>query len=286
MKRVTSRDAKGAGRSMGRKEVKAESGSLSDPLIGEYEVMKTPTKKKNHVEKLIRKSEKIGGSVFWRMMNRNKKPNTVTTNCKRSPPMLTNPERRLVSSTPVTIDTDTGSEIEVPLSIPCERMPSFAETTFTQEVSDFSVQANEACKKHDTKESSKRSSGTRPSPRALVFETSAVQFRNARSLRSVRKSGNESLGESKPDQPRRGFLPPLLANDEEESIGESSCSGITMDFTYGEEMRVPIRQPVGRLGEGVRQYAPRSFVPPSYITMDDRDEMDEEDLYSPSYRGF
>ena len=281
LKRVTSRDAKG--RSMGNKQMKAENGSLSDPLIIKYDAMKTPTKTKGHVDTKSRKPEKTGGSIFRRMMNRNKKPIALPIN--PLPRILATPERRLISSTLVTIHADVDTEIEVPLSFPCERVPSSAETTLTHEISDFSAQVDEACEKPDKKKSYKRSSSAVPSPRAVVLETSALEFHSSRSLRNFRKSGNESIGESQPDQPRRGFLPPLLS-DGEESIGESSCSGITMDFTYGEEMKVPMRQPVGRLGEGVRPSAPRSFVPPSYITTNDRDEIEEEDLYAPSYRRF
>eukprot|EP00977_Amphora_coffeiformis_P009176 scaffold2093_cov161-Amphora_coffeaeformis.AAC.6 len=280
LRRVTSRDAKG--RSMGNKELKAENGSVSVPLIGRHDAMKTPTKEKYHVETKNRKPEKTGGSIFWRIMNRNKKAIVIALPLKTPSRLLATPERRLTASTPVTIDTDMGAEIEVPLTIPCERVPSFADTTLTHEISDFSAQADEGCEKPEKKNSFKRSSSARPSPRALNLGSSALEFRSSRSLRNFRKSGNESVGESKPEQPRRNFLPPLLA-DGEESIGESSCSGITMDFTYGDERKVPMRQPVGRLGEGARHGAPKSFVPPSYITMDYRDEMDEEGLGGLTY---
>ena len=281
LKRVASREPRG--RSKGGKESKAENCSFSDPLINKYEAVKTPTRKQNYPETKSRKPEKGGGSLFKRMINRKKAKDAPI---EPPPQVLAKPERRTLSSTPLTIDTDMGAEIEVHLGIPCERVPSYAETTLTHEISDFSAQMDEACEKPNKKPLERSSSASRgPSQRTLILGTSAVPFGSSRSLRNFRTSGNESLGEAKPDQPRRGFLPPLLA-DGEESIGESSCSGITMDFTYGEEMKTPMRQPVGRLGEGVRQSAPTWFVPPSYITTDDLDDMDEDDLDRPLFGDF
>lgn len=266
LKRVTSREPRD--RSSGHKGSKGD----NSPLVQKNEVVKTPTRRQQQQHhETSRKPENRGGggSLFMRMMNRKKAKTNLTTPSLRSPEKA---ERLTIVSTPVTIDTDTGAEeVEVPLSYPCERVPSCADTTQTHEISDFSAQADEA-------KPVKRSSSARgSSQRALVLNAPMVPFQSTRSLRNFRRSGNESIGEAQPAQPCRGVLPPLLADDEE-SIAESSCSGITMDFTYGEEMKAPLQQPVGRLGEGVRETSvPASFVPPCYITTDDRDDMDEED---------
>ena len=231
--------------------------------------------KKQQVGGKNRKVDKVG-SLFYRLVSRR---NIIQEKDPLTPRLKQDQDRHLVNSTPVTFGTEQADEIEVPLSIPCQRVPSHAETTQTQEISDFSTSMNDVQEKSNR--SFKRASSAKSSSSRLVLDTSAVCFGKARSARLSRKTGNESLGDAKPDQPRLGYLPPLLSDDNE-SVGESSCSGITMDFTFGEDGNTPVRPPVGRLGEGVRpQISPNSLFPPSYIITDESD-----DLYRPSFGDF
>lgn len=227
-----------------------------------------------------------GGGLFSRFVNRRKKAPQQQQVPEEKLLLLTTPkpDRRIDARTPITVGTGSGDDgIEVPLTIPCERVPSYAETTQTHEISDYSGQAEDETLQNRTR-SFKRASSTKTHSSRMILDTSGVPIGKSRSLRSLklaRRTGNESLGDSKPNQPRRGALPPLLGDDEEESVGQSSCSGLTMDFTY-EEMKAPALQPVGRLGEGVPQTRKHnnSFVPPTFITMDDEDQ---DDLDLPMY---
>lgn len=262
-----------------------------------------------------KKTEKGAGSLFQRIVTRRKKGSpdvsksaatTVTTPIKKK-----SGERQLFAPTPVTVASDV--EIEVPLGMP-ERVLSYAETENTHEISQFSGHLVEEELEERQEEKAvvikekrnkpiKRSSSARApsSKQQMVLDTSAIPFGKSRSVsRLARKTGNESVGDAQPDQPRRGFLPPLLQSnnsgdddDDDKSASESTCSGITMDFTYGENMQMnsPLRQTVGRLGEGVgHRQQPRtttphyqSFVPPpSYIIMDD-DADNDSDSYGENY---
>lgn len=269
-----------------------------------YKTVNLPLPKKDGAKN--RKTEKGGGSLFKRMVTRNKKslelPSTSRSKPRASavPPKKT--QRPVYSPTPVTITSDDiGVEmgIEVPLAIPRERVPSYAGTEQTHEISQFSGQIEEEQNREPAPtprekqnvnklKPLKRSASARSPTAHKMVDTSAIPLTMSRSAKLARSTGNESVGDAQPKQPRRGFLPPLLQHDGDESASESTCSGITMDFSYGENMKTPLRQPVGRLGEGVAQRqrhhpAQHSFVPPSYITMDDDEDMEDSNSFGDYY---
>lgn len=310
LKRVShARDA----RSSGTTPVKEDKGpSLAGPNE-KYKAINSPIRKDLAKNRNVEKGGG-GGSLLKRFVNRRKKGaidqptyHKATTTTTTTAPCSLEDRGDICSLTPVTVDSDLGTEVEVPIVPPsCERVPSYAETEQTHEISQFSGQGEEvevvalsasspSAKKHpqsqqvkttspivtSTNKMTRSSSARLPAKQQLILDTSAVPLGMSRSMRLSRKSGNESLGDAKPDQPVRGQLPPLLGTDDDVSASESTCSGITMDFTYGETsssvmmmmMKTPMRQPVGRLGEGVSPPSkPNSFAPPSFITMNDADD--------------
>ena len=222
------------------------------------------------------------GGFFFPRFNRKKK--TVQETPKTKP-------QRTPNFTPVTLASNLETEVELslfPRAPPSERESTSSVTTQTLEVSDTSGSADifdrygQDESLPPSKKPLKRACNARTtSSSRLMVDTSAVSLPTSRSVRMNRPTGNESLGDVKPLPPRRGVLPPLLDADEDHSLAESSCSGITMDFTYTEEGTIkspptPTLAPAfGMLGLTsppppplrAQGRSPKTFVPPTYIMM-------------------
>jgi hypothetical protein len=181
--------------------------------------------------------------------------------------------------TPVTLDSssDEGGAIEIALRrpLPCERVASYAETEPTHASSEYGG---------PTKLSRQRpAAAATPLPRSQSARpASLVDSVPLATTRSARTFGNESLGEAQPDAPRRGYLPPLLGEDDD----ASTCSGITMDFTYDPSaaVRAPASllqlqpPPLRTMARGSPPYGTARgqsspALIPSYIRLDQPDEV-------------
>jgi hypothetical protein len=205
-----------------------------------------------------------------------RKKNSMSTSPKvvdeQETPMVKYERTERQIFTPVTL-SETGSEVEV--TLPVMGTSSCSITTQTMEISDFSGSASEQIQQRQASPMKRASSDmvTPSSRKMMVLNTSALSRTTSHSSKLARRTGNESVGDAKPNQPQRNILPPLLDADE-----ESSCSGITMDFTYDDDIKMsPIRQSIGRWGEGVVPSpikSPQSFVPPIYITMTESEDID------------
>lgn len=219
---------------------------------------------------------------LWQRFSRSKKKATRETpkalHRQESPPFKKHDDNRLQRQifSPSTV-SETASDAEVTTLPVTTQTSSCSVTTQTMEISDFSGSAAEQIRQQRTIPLKRAASdrmmiASRPK---MVLNTSAMtRSATLQSAKLARRTGNESVGEAKPNQPRRGFLPPLLDADD-----ESSCSGITMDFTYEDDIKSPVRQlllqPIGRLGEGaVPSPASNSFIPPVYITMTESQDME------------
>lgn len=253
-----------------------------------YYNISSPNKKQKPSKRIpAEKSNGGGGNLFQRLgLGRRKK--AAPPSSRPAPVVVPRP-----LMTPVTLDSssDEGA-IELALPLPCERVASYAETAATHASSEYYARPSAISKQRPA-------AAATPMPRASsarVATTSSsllVDTVPLAATRSARTFGNESLGDAQPDAPRRGggYLPPLLGGNEEDDA--STCSGITMDFTY--DNSTPMRQasslqlpsytdgvpnlPAVRAATMMRggayeapQARPQAFIP-SYITMDQRDEV-------------